>query len=184
MPDSIALRVATPADSEALFAVHRDSVQHLCAPAYPPAQLQVWFEGRSAAMYRPAIDAGRIWLAECNGGVLGFVGFVPGEVTLLFVRAQASGSGLGRRLLGLGIEKAQAGFEGPLKVVATRNSQRFYAAHGFVAVADHTIVRGDPALHFAVVEMQRPRPGTATGPAAAQSGAPAVAAQDSERERQ
>ena len=167
MPGSIELRAAMPADAEALFDVHQDSVQQLCAPAYTPTQLQVWFEGRSAAMYRLALDAGRIWLAERDGRVLGFVGFAPGEITLLFVRAQAAGSGLGRRLLHLGIEKAQAGFEGPLKVVATRNSQRFYAASGFVAVADHTFVRGDPAQHFAVVEMQRPPPGAAAGPGAA-----------------
>lgn len=75
-------------------------------------------------------------------------------------RRPAAGSGLGRRLLALGIENAQAGFEGPLKVVATHNAQRFYASHGFVVVEESRFVRGEPELHFAVVKMQRqsPRP--------------------------
>ena len=47
-------------------------------------------------------------------------------------------------------------FDGPLTVVATRNSQRFYEARGFVAVEENSFVRGESKLHFAVVKVQRP----------------------------
>jgi GNAT superfamily N-acetyltransferase len=156
MSATIALRGATMADAQALFDVHRDAVQTQCAGAYSEAQLRAWFEGRRPDMYRPAIEAGHIWLAECNSRVLGFVGFDPGEVTLLFVRHEAARVGLGKRLFAFGLEQAQAGFDGPLTVVATRNSQPFYAAHGFAAVETLTFLRGQPALHIEVVKMQCP----------------------------
>ena len=156
MSTTIALRRAIMADAQALFDVHRDAVQTQCAAAYSQAQLRAWFEGRRPDMYRPAIEAGHVWLAECRERVLGFVGFVAGEVTLLFVRHDAAGAGLGRRLFAFGVAQAQAGFDGPLTVVATLNSQPFYAAHGFAAVEPLTFLRGQPELHIEVVRMQRP----------------------------
>ena len=144
------------ADAQAIFDTHRDSVYGLCSGAYTETQLQVWFEGRTPEMYRSAIEGRQVWLVERDGRVLGFVGFVPGEVTLLFVRHDAAGIGLGKRLFAFGLEIAEAGFDGPLTVVATRNSQRFYQAHGFAAVESQTFVRGQPEQHFEVVKMQRP----------------------------
>lgn len=158
MPGELVVREARLADAPALFETHCDSVRTLCAGAYTTAQLAVWFEGRSAEIYRAAIQAGRIWLAERGGVVLGFVGFVPGEVTLLFVRGEAAGVGLGKRLFALGVAKAAANWEGPLTVVATRNALPFYAAQGFTAVAVNSVVRGQTEVHFEVIEMQRPQP--------------------------
>jgi len=155
MVSDLLIREAELADAEALFETHQDSVQNLCAGAYSEAHLAVWFDGRSPEIYRPAIEAHQIWLAEQHGRVLGFVGFVPGEVTILFVRKEAAGLGLGKHLFALGVAKAESGFPGPLTVVATQNSQRFYQAHGFLPVEEQTFVRGNPELHFKVVRMQR-----------------------------
>ena len=143
MSTTIALRRAIMADAQALFDVHRDAVQTQCAAAYSEAQLRAWFEGRRPDMYRPAIEAGHVWLAECRERVLGFVGFVAGEVTLLFVRHDAAGAGLGRRLFAFGVAQAQAGFDGPLTVVATLNSARdlptrWYGYEGVTAVVIST----------------------------------------------
>ena len=154
------IRLAVLEDSHAIFDAHRDSVLHLCAPAYTPTQMQTWFEGRTHAIHHPAIEAGQIVIAEQQGRVLGFFGFVPGEITLLFVRAEAAGSGLGSRLLALAIERAEAGHEGHVIVVATRNSQAFYEKHGFTAIEDSFFVRGASGMRFEVVDMRlEARPG-------------------------
>ena len=43
---------------------------------------------------------------------------------------------------------------GPLRVVATRNSQRFYERHGFVEVGRDAIERGEPIVRIEVIEMK------------------------------
>jgi GNAT superfamily N-acetyltransferase len=155
MANDLIIREAGMADAQALFEAHQDSVQNLCAGAYSEEQLAVWFEDRSPEIYRPAIEAHQIWLAEQSGRVLGFVGFAPGEVTLLFVRKEAAGLGLGTRLFAFGLAKAESGFSGPLTVVATQNSQRFYQSHGFAPVERDALVRGKAQIQIKVVKMQR-----------------------------
>ncbi|MCC9648158.1 hypothetical protein LOC64_14220 [Rubrivivax sp. JA1029] len=110
---AITLRPAVLADAPAVYDAHRDSVLHLCAEAYTPAQMAAWFEGRSAAIHHPGIEAGRMTLAERDGRVLGFCAAVPGEVTLLFVRPEAAGSGLGGHLLHVAVLRARQGHDGP-----------------------------------------------------------------------
>jgi GNAT superfamily N-acetyltransferase len=153
--DFVTIRQARFGDSLAIFEAHRDSVAGLCANSYTAAQLETWFEGRTHEIHLPAIHAGQVFIAERAGQVLGFFGFVPGEVTLLFVRPQASGAGLGSRLLALALEHAAAGHTGSLAVVATKNSQRFYEKHGFAAVGESSFVRGAAQLHYQVISMQR-----------------------------
>lgn len=155
------LRTATLADAPALFDAHQDSVLNLCAAAYTPQQMQTWFEGRTAEIHRPFIEAGQILLAERQGRVLGFAGFVPGEMTLLFVRPEAAGTGLGSLLCREALARAAVGHDGPLTVVATRNAQGFYERHGFVAVGESFFTRGEAALRYEVVTMQR---GNGSGP--------------------
>jgi predicted GNAT family N-acyltransferase len=59
-------------------------------------------------------------------------------------------------LLALGMARAQQGFDGPLTVVATRNACEFYRRHGFVPVAEETMLRGSAQVPVEVVRMQRP----------------------------
>ena len=155
MASVLHFREAGLADAEALFEAHQDSVRNLCIGAYSEAQLAVWFEGRSPEIYRPALEAHQIWLVEQSGRIAGFVGFSPGEVTHLFVRKEAAGQGLGKQLFALGLAMAEAGFSGPLTVVALQSSQRFYQDFGFVPVEEDTFVRGEPEIHFKVVKMLR-----------------------------
>ena len=155
MSEDIIFREAVLADAQALFEAHQDSVQNLCSEAYTETQLALWFEDRTPHIYRPAIEARQLWLAESGSRVLGFVGFVPGEVTVLFVRKEAAGAGLGSRLFTLGLERASSGYVGPLSVVATMNSQPFYRKHGFFPIEEDALVRGKAGIQIKVVKMQR-----------------------------
>ena len=122
LPHSITFRHAKLGDAVALFEAQQDAVLGQCQGAYSQAQIERWFEGRTHEIHHAAIRARQILLAEIQGRVVGFVGFIPGEVTLLFVRTRFAGSGLGSRLFAKAIERAAVGHEGPLTVVATKNS--------------------------------------------------------------
>lgn len=117
--------------------------------------MATWFTGRSPDMYLPALQAGQLWMAETDGQVIGFVGAQPGEVTLLFVAPEAAGRSIGSRLFEFGLLRASEGLDGPLTVVATRNSVSFYRRFGFKEVEDLSFVRGEPPLHYPVVKMVR-----------------------------
>ena len=148
------IRPATTADAEAMFALHRRSVLSLCREAYGPEQLDAWFFGRSPEIYAPGLAAGQIHVACRGEAILGFVGAEPGEVTLLFVDPEVAGSGVGKALFEFGLQSARVGHAGPLRVVATRNSQRFYERHGFVEVGRDAIERGEPVVRIEVIEMR------------------------------
>lgn len=158
LSDTLTIRPALLADAPAVFAAHQDSVLKLCKDSYSAQQMAIWFEDRTHEVHHPAIEAGQVVLAEDQGRVLGFFGFVPGEITLLFVRPEAVGTGLSGRLLALAIDRARVGHAGPLTVLATRNARRFYEKHGFSVVAQTFFERGAAQVRFEVLEMQRPAP--------------------------
>jgi predicted N-acetyltransferase YhbS len=149
------IRKAETRDAPAIFAVHKASVHELCAKSYSPEHMASWFEDRSPEIYSPALAAERIWVAEYGGSIVGFVGAQPGEVTLLFVSPRATGQGVGSRLFEHGLTVAEGATSEPVMVVATKNSESFYAAHGFVAVEEQWFERGAMALRYPVVKMLR-----------------------------
>ena len=150
-----AIRQANPEDAEPMFAVHKASVHELCAKAYSAEHMEAWFKDRTPDIYSPALAARQIWVAEKNGKVVGFVGAQLGEVTLLFVAPHAGGQGIGSALFNHGLSVAQGPSSEPVIVVTTKNSESFYAAHGFVAVEEQWFERGVNALRYPVVKMLR-----------------------------
>jgi len=138
-----------------MWLVHQASVRVHCASHYAPAHLASWFHDRGPDIYRPAIDAGHVWLAESAGHLLGFAAAAPGEVTLLFVNPVHAGRGVGQRLLAQAMTAASVGHDGPLAVTATLNSVAFYQRHGFVTVGDDAFVRGQDQLHYPLKRMLR-----------------------------
>jgi GNAT superfamily N-acetyltransferase len=150
---NVVIRQATAADADELFTVHQDAINRFSAEHYGPERMRIWFVGRTAAIYRQAIEEGRVWLALADGQVLGFVGIKPGEIYWLYVREAAVGRGVGTRLLKFGVERARAGSDEPVKVTSLVNAESFYARCGFVKIADGAFERGDPPLTYPVVKM-------------------------------
>lgn len=101
------------------------------------------------------MQAGQLWVAEANGQIIGFVGAEPGEVTLLFVAPEVAGLSIGSTLFEFGLMRASENFQGPVTVVATRNSVSFYRRFGFNELEELSFVRGEPPLHYPVVKMVR-----------------------------
>lgn len=152
------IRTATLADAPALFELHQRSVRAFCAATYSPEQLDAWFHSRTPDIYRPWLEEGRVWLAEAGNDLVGFCGAVPGEVTLLYIRPDQAGRGLGTRLFHHACARAAEGHQGPLAVTALLNAVPFYERHGFVTVGESHFTRGDPPLSYPTVKMRRPDP--------------------------
>lgn len=133
----INLRPARPGDGAALFDVTRCSVEALAKQHYTPEQIASWMGDRTPAYYEDLIAKGDVVVAEFKATIMGFVDSEPGEVTRLFLLPGVAGSGLGARLLTIGIANARKGHTGPIKVESTINAEGFYRRHGF-----RTIERG------------------------------------------
>jgi putative acetyltransferase len=125
----IEIRPARPGEGQALYDVTQAAITGLAAGHYAAAQIEHWMGGRDVAHYEQVIAAGAVRVAE-DVGILGFVDTAPGVLLRLFVRPEAAGLGLGRRLLLLGVEAALQNNE--VRLEATLNAAPFYARHGFV----------------------------------------------------
>lgn len=126
------LRPAQPGDGKAVFNVTAQSIKALSNGLYSPEQLDGWMGARTPAFYEQLIQRGQMVVALHQGSIVGFVDAEPGEVTRLFLLPEAARTGLGARLLQIGIDKARGPGIDVIKVESTLNAEDFYRKHGFV----------------------------------------------------
>ena len=153
--DPILLRPARQGDGQSVFELTWASVKGLAKNHYSAEVIANWMGERSPAYYENLIDRGLMVVAEQSGIIIGFVDAEPGELTRLFILPSAAGSGLGTRLLQIGIEQARRGHNGPVKVEATLNAVEFYKKHGFKVLmrgyASHSF--GGPPISIIHMEL-------------------------------
>jgi GNAT superfamily N-acetyltransferase len=144
----VLLRPARRGDGRSVFELTWASVKGLAQKHYSPEVIANWMGERSPGYYENLIDRGHMIVAEQSAVIIGFVDAEPGEVTRLFILPGAAGSGVGKRLLHVGIEMARRGHNGPVRVEATLNAVDFYKKHGFKILmsghASHTV--GGPLI--------------------------------------
>ncbi|MBB4367608.1 GNAT superfamily N-acetyltransferase [Bradyrhizobium sp. cir1] len=129
--DDISFRPACPDDAETVFKITKASIAGLSRGCYSPAQIENWMGERTPRFYEALIAKGGMTVCLRNDIVIGFVDAEPGEVTRLFVLPGAAGSGVGRRLLDIGVAEARRGHSGPIRLEATINAEAFYRRYGF-----------------------------------------------------
>jgi GNAT superfamily N-acetyltransferase len=152
--DSVSLRPARKGDGEALFDVTRRSVQALARNHYSPEQIARWMGDRTSEYYEDIIALGQVVVAEYKDTIVGFVDAEPGEVSRLFLLPGAAGSGLGTRLLNIGIENARKWHLGSIKVESTINAEGFYRRHGFRTVQRGYFSHGRGGEPIEIVHME------------------------------
>lgn len=150
----VMLRAARAGDGHAVFDVTRRSVEGLAKNDYSAGQIAGWMGDRTPAFYETLIAKGRMLVAERDGKVVAFVDAEPGEVTRLFVLPETAGSGLGARLLNVGVEQARSGHDGPIRLEATLNAEGFYRRHGFKTVRRGTFSHGLGGDPIEIVHME------------------------------
>lgn len=152
----LTVRLARADELHAIYAVHRDAVSVLCASHYTPSQIAMWLDGRTPAMYLPAVDGGRLWGASCDDAELaGFVEIEGRAVSKLFVRGRRAGAGIGRRLLATAVEAIRASGAASVYLEATLNARGFYGKHGFVEIGTGVFSRGPSGSVLEIVKMER-----------------------------
>jgi GNAT superfamily N-acetyltransferase len=148
------LRPARQGDGQSVLELTLASVKALAKDYYTAEIIANWMGERNSAYYEKLISNGLMIVTEQDGVVVGFVDAEPGELTRLFILPSAAGSGLGKRLLQIGIERARRGHKGPIKVEATLNAVGFYEKHGFKEIgrgyASHSV--GGPPI--AIIHME------------------------------
>ena len=145
------LRPACPGEGQALYDITKAAIESGAAGHYSQAQIAGWMNGRDGAYYEALIAAGFIIVAA-DGVLLGYVEAGPGEITRLFIRPNAAGQGLGRRLLERGI--AMAG-PGDVQLNATLNAAPFYEHCGFISLGRAMYNHGDGNKPVEIVKMVR-----------------------------
>ncbi len=148
------IRPETPADAEALCALHNASVRTLCLGAYTADEIEVWLRDREPQGFRHAMtDGGETMLvAECEGAVVGFASIKETVLFGLYVDP-ARGRGAGRVLLLAAEDEVRLQGASVLSLHATLNAVPFYRQHGFMRQDRSTVRRGGRDL--AVLEMTK-----------------------------
>ena len=154
MQNAVNLRLATPADCQAIYHVHRDSVEQLCGADYDARQIAMWLEGRTPEVYDAAIDRGQLWVAE-QSGIIGFVEIEGYELSKLFIAGARSGQGIGTRLLEVALDAIATGGARQAYLEATLSAVTFYERHGFHVTGSGYFSRGNSSVRIEIVKMER-----------------------------
>ena len=154
LDDDFSFRAARRDDAATVFSITEASIRGLAGAAYSPAQLENWMGERTPAFYEELIARGRMTICLRNGFAVGFVDAEPGEVTRLFVLPETAGSGIGRRLLEIGIAQARLGHSGPIRLEATTNAEGFYRKCGFRSVGRGCFSHGLGGEPIEIVHME------------------------------
>lgn len=131
---TLEIRLATPADAEAIYLVHEASVRVLCAGDYTPEQVESWVRFRLVDDYRRALQAGRetTWAAVGAGRLVGYATYEGDELMALFVDPGHARRGAGRALLATVEAEARRRGWPYVTLQSAVNSQGFYERHGYV----------------------------------------------------
>lgn len=145
---SVAVRVAVPADAEAICTVIRSSITDLldAEHKHDKPTLDAWLENKTIAnALRWIGDSNRFAVVAVDAKEICGFGMLKndGEVGLLYVAPQARFRGASKSMLAA--LEAQAGSRGIGRVsaVSSYTAQRFYRARGYQSV-------GDPVKGFGV----------------------------------
>lgn len=146
------LRPARAGEGQTLYSLTKAAIEAGAAGHYSTAQIAGWMNGRDSAYYEALIAAGGIIVAAVGDEVLGYVEAPPGEITRLFLRPDAAGQGLGRRLLERGVAMAGGG---EIRLNATLNAAPFYEHCGFIPLGRELYSHGGGNKPVEIVKMIR-----------------------------
>jgi putative acetyltransferase len=152
---SLTIRLATEADTDAIFRVHQDSVRQLCGRQYSPEQIAMWLDGRTPEVYLEAIGQHTLWVAV-GAEIAGFVETDGSEISKLFVAGTAAFHGVGKQLLQVALDHIEGSGVDKAYVESTVTAVKFYERHGFRTMGSGFFSRGNSSVQLEIVQMVRP----------------------------
>jgi putative acetyltransferase len=144
---------ATPSDYDSLADIVFDAVRN--GPSkYTQAQRAAWVpERRQGEEWAARLEGQVIAIARDETRAVGFMSLAAqGYIDFAFIRPEAQGSGLFRRLFDMIEEKARSQNEPRLWTHASLMAEPAFAAVGFVVVERQLVPIGDESLERAMME--------------------------------
>lgn len=132
------IRSATPADVEAIAAVHRSSILHGCVGSYRPVQIKAWLEVLEPTIYPPLLETAYVRVAEHDGAVAGFAATTlrGGLLNAVYVAPFAVFQGLGSALVRDAEEALLTAGQHEARLNSTLNAVEFYRWLGYEDVEE------------------------------------------------
>ena len=163
MSDDITLRRGGPHDHVLLGKIMFDAVRNGASP-YNEDQRRAWVAApRKGADWDTRLDSQHIVIAECNGEALGFMTLAPPDyVDFAYLRPQARGQGVFRRLYEAVEREALRTGQKRLYVHASLMARPAFAAMGFEVIEAQQVSIGSETLDRFAMEKHLT---TATKPA-------------------
>jgi putative acetyltransferase len=153
MPQTHTLNWATPTDYDDLADIIFDAVRN--GPSlYTDAQRAAWVpERRGGPEWAARLEGQVIAIARDKTRIVGFMSLAPeGYIDFAFIRPEAQGSGLFRRLFAMIEELAIARNEPRLWTHASLMAEGAFAAVGFAVLERQIVAMGDESLARAMME--------------------------------
>ncbi len=153
MPQTHTLNWANPTDYDSLADIVFDAVRN--GPSkYTQAQRAAWVpERRGGEEWAERLKRQVIAIARDETRAVGFMSLAPeGYIDFAFIRPDAQGSGLFRRLFAMIEDKARSQNEPRLWTHASLMAQHAFAAVGFEVVEHEVVQIGDQRFERAKME--------------------------------
>jgi GNAT superfamily N-acetyltransferase len=162
-------RPITSDDGAAILRVHRRAILLEGVRAYSPAMVRSWADGMDDDYAGRADRSGETMeAAQLHGAIVGFCGWLQGEIRGVFVDPGFARQGIGRGLTLRALGRMRSAGHDQVKVVAALSAVGFYEALGFRPVRGvRHATRG--GLVVPVLEMSRE---LGQGPPRRSAGAP------------
>lgn len=127
------IRKAVVDDVPTLKELHDRAVMELCRVAYTADQLEGWINSTPLEKYHWRLETQRIFIAEDEGRMIGFVRWYPetNELCSVCVEPELARQGIGTRLMEYACADARAHKVETLWLKASINAVPFYQALGW-----------------------------------------------------
>jgi putative acetyltransferase len=131
-------RLAIRKDASRLYDIRRRSILELAPPTMPKAEAQAWAAQLTLSGMERKLRELEVWVAELDGGVVGW-GAIRGDMLEgLYVAAEFAGQGVGAGLLDM-LEGLIRDREFPsVHAEASTNARNFYLRRGYRATGPQT----------------------------------------------
>ena len=128
-------------DAKEICDVFIESVSTLCRPEYNSEEIEYWNSNKTPKRVQEWIENENFYFLVAEDlericGV-GFIDYTTGELYACYLRPEAKGFGVGRKLMSLMILEAKQRRLKKVFLKASLNAKKFYEQQGFTVVTSH-----------------------------------------------
>lgn len=128
-------------DAKEICEVFIESVSTLCSSYYSPEEIAYWNSNKKPEKIQKWIENQNLYFlvsqVEDRISGVGFIDYKTGELYACYLRPEAIGIGLGKKLLELMILEAKRNTLTKVFLKASLNAKSFYERQGFKVISSH-----------------------------------------------